>query len=395
MRRIAIVTYSLRIGGVETVIFNLSKSFIKNGFEVEVIETQEEGLWKFFFIENGLKVVDIIKKPFKTAISHSNQIASYLNGFDIILLNDSPYAQSKLGKLRADILVFPIMHMRLISMAQNSSASRGQWNKIIAVSPLLKEFLLYQAKDLKDEDVVCIPNGIDIQMFKPVVKNNSEKKNIIYLGRLAEEKGIMVLPEIIDKIKDNQNFGHLDIYGSGPLGKKLESRIDEFNLRSKIKMKGAVDPQSVRKIMPLYDIVLMPSLMEGHPIVLLEAMACGIVPLVTRLRGSTDIVINQGENGFLVNDGKVDEFVLFLHHLLEMDNLQEMSGKARKTIEDKYSVEMMSNSYISLFNLCRNCLTVRNGQTDYSILGDLPFLPYFMVRPVRKIMRLVGLWGKN
>ena len=103
MKKIAIVTHSLRMGGLEGVIFNLGKSFTSHGFDVEIIETYKEGEWKPYFLKNNFKVVSIIKKPLKTAIRHANQIGDYLKKFDIILLNEAPYAQSVIGKLPQNV----------------------------------------------------------------------------------------------------------------------------------------------------------------------------------------------------------------------------------------------------------------------------------------------------
>lgn len=382
------------MGGVESVIFNLAKGFVNKGFEVEIIETLEVGVWKGYFIENNFKVVSIVKTPFITAVSHTKKIASYLDKFDIVLLNDAPLAQSALGLLRPEIVVFPIMHMALESMAFNAAGNKGQWNKIIPVSPLLEDFLLEQVKGLKNEDVVCIPNGINTKEFIPLKKTNPKKK-ILYLGRFSEEKGVRLLPEIINNIKNNIYFDCLDVYGAGPLEEELISGIEKFNLQSKIILKGAIRHELVSSIISNYDILIMPSFKEGHPIVLLEAMASGIVPVVSLLRGSTDIVVEHSVNGYLCEKGNVEEFQLFLSLALENKLLPEMAEQAIKTVETKFSIELMTNDYISLFNQFKTASTMRTNKIDKSLLGDLPFFPYMMVRPVRKTLRLLKLWTKN
>jgi glycosyltransferase involved in cell wall biosynthesis len=395
MKKIAIVTYSLRMGGVESVIFNLGKSFINKGFEVEIIETLEAGVWKNYFVQNNFKVVSIVKKPFITAISHVKQIANYLNKFDIVLLNDAPFAQSILGLLRPDTLIFPILHMSLRSMAFNASGNKGQWNKIIAVSPLLKDFLLNQDNDLINNDIVCILNGINTKEFISAKKTSLQKKRILYLGRISEEKGVCLLPEIINLIKHNIYFDYLDVYGSGPLEGELISGIEKFNLQSKIILKGSIDHEIVSKIISDYDILIMPSFKEGHPIVLLESMSCGVVPVVSLLDGSTNIVVEHGINGYLCEKGNIKEFKQFLDLALENIQLPVMAEQAIKTVQTKFSIELMSNNYIKLFNNFTGVKTIRTNKIDKLLLGDLPYLPYMMVRPVRKILRLLKLWPKN
>lgn len=389
MKKIAIVTYSLKIGGAESVIFSLGKSFIDKGFEVEIIETLEIGVWKEYFIENNFKVKSIVKKPFITAIYHSKQIASYLNKFDIILLNDAPYAQSTLGMLRTDLLIFPIMHGPFTSMAINAAGNKGQWDKIIAVSPMLKEYLIDQVPFLSEDDIICIPNGIDTNKYRLIAKPLLQKKKLLYLGRISQEKGVMLLPDIIDKIRGHNCFDSLDIYGNGALDEELLAKIKDYKLESKINIKGAIEPEYVSGILSNYDILIMPSFKEGHPIVLLEAMACGVVPVVSRLEGCTDIVVDHGINGYLCEKGNTNEFQLYLTQALENNGLSDMANLASKTIVNKYGIEKMSDSYLKLFDDFTHNKKNRTGKIDLLLLGDYPRLPYLMVRPVRKVNRMI------
>jgi glycosyltransferase involved in cell wall biosynthesis len=386
--QIALVTYSLRIGGLENVIFNLGKGFISKGFDVEIIETLEVGVWKKYFTENGFKVVSIVKRPFKSAIRHAEQLAEYLKKFDIILLNDSPVAQSSIGKLRSGTLVFPVIHLPLTSMAVNASGNKGQWNKIIAISPLLKDYLLNEIVLIKKNDIICIPNGIDTREFVSFKKKSIGRKKILFLGRLTEQKGIEFLPEIISRIKDHPLFDRLDVFGEGPMEKELKLTIERLNLQSKINIKGSINHNSVSKIIPEYDIFLMPSLMEGHPIALLEAMACGLVPVVSELPGSTDFVVDHENNGYLCEAGNVDQFVANVVLALENTNLEKMALKARSSIKERFSYEIMCNQYIELFKSLSNNTTARSGIIDRALLEDYPFLPYILKRPIRKLLKL-------
>jgi glycosyltransferase involved in cell wall biosynthesis len=395
MKKIAIVTYSLMIGGVESVIFNLGKSFISLGFDIEIIETLKEGEWKPYFLENNFKVVSITKKPLKTGIRHANQIGDYLKKFDIILLNDSPIAQSVIGKLPSEILIFPILHMSLKSMAYSAAGNIGQWNKIIAVSPRLKSYILKEINLLNESDVVVISNGIDTRKDTSVKKTHTTKKKIIYIGRLAEEKGVLLLPEIILKLKDNSLFEKLDIFGSGPMEKALKEKLDDLNLNDKIFLRGTISHEQVSEVFGNYDILILPSYTEGHPIVLLEAMACGLIPIVSRLEGSTDIVVENNINGYLCEPGNTDQFATALQFAIKSDSLPAMSVEARRTIEDKYSIGNMVESYLNLFNSSELSPCIRNNRLDKNLLGDLPYLPYLLVRPVRKTLRMLGLWTKN
>ncbi len=395
MKKIAIVTHSLRMGGLEGVIFNLGKSFISHGFDVEIIETSREGEWKPYFLENNFKVVSITNKPLRTGFSHANQIGDYLKEFDIILLNEAPYARSVIGKLPQNVRIYPVLHLNLQSIAYNAAGNGRHWNKIIAVSPFLKSYILKEINWLKESDVIIIPNGIDTREFTPVQKSHIAKKKIIYLGRLCEEKGVILLPEIISKLKDDSLVEKLDVYGSGPMAKALKDKINDFNLNNKIFLKGPIPHDQVNKTFGNYDILIMPSYKEGHPIVLLEAMACGLIPIVSCIEGSTDIVVEHNSNGYLCEPGNTDQFAATLQFAIKSSSLSAMSIEARRTIEDKYSIKYMVETYLNLFDSSDLPLRIRNNRLDKTLLGDLPFLPHVLVRPVRKTLRMLGLWTKN
>jgi len=395
MKKIAIVTYSLMMGGVESVIYSLGKGFISHGFDVEIVETLKEGEWKHYFLKNNLKVVSITKRGLKTAIRHAKEIENYLRAFDIVLLNDAPHAQSVIGKLPSGTLTFPILHMGLQSMAYNAAGNMGQWNRIVAVSPLLKTFILQEIKCLSESDVIVIPNGVDTNEYIPVQKKPIKKKRVIYLGRLAEEKGVLLLPEIVFKVKDYSLFEKLDIFGSGPVEKALRDKIEDLGLRNSIFVKGPIPHDRVKETFHKYDIVILPSYKEGHPIALLEAMACGLIPIVSRIEGSTDMVVKSDFNGYLCEPGNTEEFATALLLAMKGDCHLVMSKEARRTIEKKYSVEDMVESYLRLFDSSELFPRIRNNSLDETLLGDFPYLPYIFVRPVRKALRMLGLWSKN
>lgn len=393
--KLAIVTYSLKMGGVESVIFNLCKGFEKRGYEVEVIETLEIGVWKCYFQEQGIKVISIVKNPYFSEINHVKRIANYLKKFKIILLNDAPLAQSILGLLNKRTIIFSIMHMSLPSMAKNASLNFDQLNKIIAVSPFLKTYLIKQASKLKNTDVVCIPNGIDIEKFSIKSKSSRDLKKIVFMGRLSSEKGVMLIPEIIKKIANNVHFQCLDIYGTGPLESSLLEKIKERNLQSKINFKGHLNPSQVPDVLKDYDLLIMPSFQEGHPMALLEAMSSGVIPIVTFLEGSTNIVVEHDINGYLCESGNIDDFVFNINKALFNKSLDSFSLLANKKIIQDFSIDKMIQSYEYMFKQHLNESKLRSSKIEFSLLGDLPYLPYLMVRPVRKILRLLKLWTKN
>jgi len=99
------------------------------------------------------------------------------------------------------------------------------------------------------------------------------------------------------------------------------------------------------------DVFAMPSAREGLPIVLLEAMACGLPVLASHLPGSTDTMIAPGVNGLLVPPGDVPGFAGGLERLLSnADEAARLGAAARQTVEARYTIEHVAEQWLDAYN---------------------------------------------
>jgi len=133
---------------------------------------------------------------------------------------------------------------------------------------------------------------IDLDVFKP---DNFEKKyDLVFVGRLAENKGINIF---LDTVK-NTDLNAV-IVGDGPLREEIELKIE--NSKLKINLCGWVkDSRDVVSILNESKILIMPSFNEGGPRVVLEAMACGVPVLCTPV-GIVPDIVKSGESGEITN----------------------------------------------------------------------------------------------
>ena len=98
------------------------------------------------------------------------------------------------------------------------------------------------------------------------------------------------------------------------------------------------------------DIFVLPSLREGMPNALLEAMSCGLPVIVSRIEGVTDWVVTNGRNGLLVEPGNGDDLGKAMKRILNDDALAESLGKeAKKTVLDRFSIKTVARQYIELY----------------------------------------------
>jgi glycosyltransferase involved in cell wall biosynthesis len=172
----------------------------------------------------------------------------------------------------------------------------------------------YQTKN-----AATIPNGINLDRFH-VISDKPPVFTAAFVGRLEEEKNPLFLVDLARSLIPQHNF-MIRVAGDGPLKAELEERIKEENLQSHFIIHGHVD--DVPKLLSESHCVLMPSLWEGMPLVMLETAAAGI-PVIATPSGNVPVLISDTE-GYV---GPLAKFAEMLQEV--MDNYGEALIKARR-----------------------------------------------------------------
>jgi Glycosyltransferase len=228
-------------------------------------------------------------------------------------------------------------------------------DKIIVVSNDLKNLAISQG--CNPEKLRVIPNGVDIDLFKPMNQENIKKQLnissnflVTYIGTLAKIKRIDILIQICKDISKNYDIDLL-IVGEGPERTKLEEYAKNIGM-SNIIFQGNVNHDQIPKYLAASNVVALTSESEGLPTILVEAMSCGI-PVITMNVGGVSDIIENNVNGFIVADQY--EFKEKLECLINNSNLRVTFGKkARSFIVNKHSIEtvtcMLEQLYQELIN---------------------------------------------
>ena len=174
--------------------------------------------------------------------------------------------------------------------------------KIIAVSSDLKEKIKHLG--ILEDKIAVIGNGVNTQIFKPMDKAECRKKLslpaqqklVVFIGNLVEVKGIKFL---IAAFRDLSHDVTLRIVGEGGLRPMLEEQVKELNLSQRIVFTGRCPHNDIPVWMNAADIFCLPSLNEGCPNVVLEALACGTLVVASRVGGIPDMITSP-EQGILV-----------------------------------------------------------------------------------------------
>lgn len=212
------------------------------------------------------------------------------------------------------------------------------------------KFVVLTEKDKRDwrgyRNIEVISNPLS---FKITNDNVSRTKNIICVGRLCPQKGFDLMIDVWRRVRDDiRNTWHVSIYGSGPDYGKLESLINENNLKNSVTI---IEP--VKDIENVYrngSIMCFTSRYEGLPMALLEAMAYGMGCISFDCPcGPSDMIVN-GYNGVLVEPFDVETFAKNLEAMIDDENRRIMFGEnATKTILSHYTEDVIMQKWIELF----------------------------------------------
>jgi glycosyltransferase involved in cell wall biosynthesis len=220
-------------------------------------------------------------------------------------------------------------------------------DKFIAISNTIIDEL--KANNFPESKIIKIPNAVDCRYFQPD-KNQSHKAILTFVGRLTKQKGIeYLIRAFYSLINSSSKYPDVLLFllGKGDLEGQLRDEVKSLSLADRVYFIGHTE--DVLKYYHDTSIFILPSLAEGMSNSLLEAMACGLPVIATRIGGNTDL-ITDGENGLLVSPGNSKELSIAITRLLEDKNLAlRMGQQARKQIEATYSFEKVSIRYIKLY----------------------------------------------
>lgn len=190
----------------------------------------------------------------------------------------------------------------------------------------------YKRHFKKIKHIECIYNPLVLKTEK---KADLSKKNIISVGRSEPEKGFDLLIKVWSKIENVRKDWTLNIYGDGKLHRELQQLITENKLTN-IHLCGYAEDVEEKYLEA--SIFALSSRYEGFGLVLIEAQAKGLPCVSFNCKEGPGEIIDDGVNGFLIEEGNIDQYVEKL--LMLMDDLElrkAFSEKASKDFE-KYDI---------------------------------------------------------
>lgn len=199
-----------------------------------------------------------------------------------------------------------------------------------------------------------LPMGVDLQLPETHVNNaekSSETLNLLFVGRLAEKKGVTYLLNAMAKLIVNGHSVHLDLLGDGPLLEDIQKEVKQLSLESHVNFQGFVNGEDKFRFIQNTDLFVLPSIVtddgdaEGLPVSLLEAMSAGAFCCASDESGAPDI-IEDGKTALMFKAKNSDALEQVFLNVMKMDkNERDEIAKQAKIAGESFLWDNMIHQH--------------------------------------------------
>lgn len=215
----------------------------------------------------------------------------------------------------------------------------------VALSGVIQETIAQEYKIDKDK-IPVIFNGVDLSKCKPKKNYTINKKiRILHIGRFCEVKNHKGLVQAFEIFHRKYPNSILQLIGDGELREEIQALVNEVGLSENVEFLGLQD--KVYEYLCEADIFTLPSLYEGIPMTIIEAMATGLPIVATNVGGIPDMLVD-GESALLTETDSKKIADAFLA-LANDECLREKLGTKGKTESVKFSSEVMARKYLRIY----------------------------------------------
>lgn len=339
MKRILLITESLGSGGAERQICGLAAMLTAKGYECRLITYSDQHFYEEYLLKNKVDyeyVPSLLKKETRIIklIKYFKQyrpttIISYLPSVNKSCCLAAMFYKCRLivsernnntSVTRADKILFNLY--RIADFVVPNSYTQGEF--------IRKNFPFLNKK------IVPIINFVDVNRFIPKEKNKRDcgTLHFVTMARFAPQKNCILFLEVVRKVKEMGLNVHFDWFGNKNFNRvyydKIESIYKTLDIDDYLTLHDAT--QDIVEKYQDADVFILPSLFEGYPNVIIEAMCCEL-PVICSNVFENRYIVKEGENGFLFNPVNVDEIVASIRKMTELSPEQrKIIGKANRSV---------------------------------------------------------------
>lgn len=356
--KLLIILNTLDAGGAENIVLQLCRNLDKNKYQIAVATVMGGGALQKEFSELGAETF-IFQKKGKFGLNVIKSLRALMRQYKPDIVHTHLWSGDTWGRIAA------LLENRfiLVSTEHNRNEDEGvlkKWVKhflsyfttqLVASSVAIKDYQV--RKELIDaKRIVVIYYGIELDRFPfrgvRTARYGDGPLKLLTIGRLTQQKGQWILLEAMTKFDDIYPDAELTILGEGEMREELERVAKRLRIDGRVKFAGKVsNPQEYLKDADLF---ILPSIYEGLGVVLLEAMSVG-VPVIASDIPAVDEVIENENNGLLFPAENSAELVDDILRIIKNVDLQtQLVENARKTVEEKFTVQRMAHEYDALYS---------------------------------------------
>lgn len=278
----------------------------------------------------------------KTIIVHAHNVAtvgllSYIKNIPMVCTIHGACVRGKLS-LRDRISEF--VNIQIIRKLNRNKKS------IVAVSEATAD---HYRIGVRGASIRVIYNGVDIHEALPILTKNSDEFWIGHVGGVTKSKGWDTAAEAFGIVARTQRV-KTKLLCAGKIAfeeDELKHIMDCNSGEDGIKLLGLI-PDAGNTLMPLLDVLVLPSIGEGMPMSILEAFAYGVPVIATDVGGITEVLCD-GKNGFIVKKNKDAVAESIIRLINDHELYQKMSLDAKKTYLDSFNSQIMARKYDCIY----------------------------------------------
>ncbi len=221
-------------------------------------------------------------------------------------------------------------------------------DQVLADSEAVRQMLISE-RDVPASKISVLPIvGVDTDQFRPyedtIEFDNDQDIQIGTVGRLVRQKGYDYLLECAKQLEDE---AHFHVIGNGVLESEIRTETIRVGIDN-VTLHGKVPYESLPQYLSSFDIYFQPSRYEGLCMTVIEAMATGLPIVASETGGIRESVLN-GETGYLVSPGSIEEYVIKIRSLIEEPkNTIRFGENGRKRVIERYSREEFTRSFLKI-----------------------------------------------
>lgn len=376
MKIIYIYPAFINIGGADKIIINKANYMAeKMGYDVYLITDSQNGLKPFFPVSDKVRMIDLDINFFQQyQYSPIKRFWVYRR-----LTNLFKQRMSKLlAEIRPDILISTFSRdAKFVNLykryAKATIAEVHTTKKNIRALPelrrkgfpytLIANYIEHELdSSAKQFDEVIVLNNLEKELWAPVRKvrviNNAVQiypketnllsaKSAIFVGRAEYEKGPDRLIEVWKLVAERHPDWTVKMFCTGAMLNDLQAKVKEYGLEEQVLFMPPTKDMEHEYMTS--SLCLMTSRFEGFPVVLQEAMGCGLPCLSFNCPSGPRYIINDQEDGYLVENGNLEAMAKHVCELIENVELRKKLGQKAKENMAYYSEERIMGQWKALF----------------------------------------------